>query len=529
VPHVIAYRTDKQTQADAFVAEVDETRVLRTSSSRDNTEEQEEAMSSMALYLKNRRQALGLQRTVVPSSQYTEFNASFEPVTTQMVSEIEWSDVKEDPRFVIGDKALYVPPGSSYRVYKPMKYGHLNINAHQSLRNLLDMLEDLWSQAIKEVLDIEKRDFKYHCVVLLIPDVTVRQHTRELTNLLLSRMGFAGVMLHQESVCAAFGAGLSSACVVDVGDEKTHIACVEDGISNPSTRLTLNVGGSDITRFFYKLLLECKFSYHKCNPEDRLDGLLVEELKETWCHLDINSYGIKVHDFQVIRPDRPTKSYTVKLADQTIYPPMAMFYPKAFQLPGEFLMSWQQGQDPDFEDYLDESHWLEPGLQSKHPKSSQDKEKTSEPSQNPPNGGNDVDEAKPLNKVNVSDKVKDFPTGSVPSLEEAIHMSIDCASSTEMKKKLYGSVLVVGGGLAFHGVAAMLQASLYTHLPAIFQKPLDAIEVSSNPRDMDPSLVAWKGAAVLCYLDTTQEMWIYREEWCMLGVRLLRERASFNW
>jgi actin-related protein 8 len=98
-----------------------------------------------------------------------------------------------------------------------------------------------------------------------------------------------------------------------------------------------------------------------------------------------------------------------------------------------------------------------------------------------------------------------------------------------MKKKLYGSVLVVGGGLAFHGVAAMLQASLYTHLPAIFQKPLDAIEVSSNPRDMDPSLVAWKGAAVLCYLDTTQEMWIYREEWCMLGVRLLRERASFNW
>jgi actin-related protein len=33
VPHVIAYRTDKQTQADAFVAEVDETRVLRTSSS----------------------------------------------------------------------------------------------------------------------------------------------------------------------------------------------------------------------------------------------------------------------------------------------------------------------------------------------------------------------------------------------------------------------------------------------------------------------------------------------------------------
>ena len=57
-------------------------------------------------------------------------------------------------------------------------------------------------------------------------------------------------------MCAAFGAGLSSACVVDVGDEKSHVCCVEDGVSNPFTRLTLNVGGSDITRLFYKLLLE---------------------------------------------------------------------------------------------------------------------------------------------------------------------------------------------------------------------------------------------------------------------------------
>ena len=57
-------------------------------------------------------------------------------------------------------QALYVPPGSPYRVYKPMKHGHLNINPHQSLRNLLDILEDLWTQAIKEVLSIEREEFK---------------------------------------------------------------------------------------------------------------------------------------------------------------------------------------------------------------------------------------------------------------------------------------------------------------------------------------------------------------------------------
>ena len=34
------------------------------------------------------------------------------------------------------------------------------------------------------------------------------------------------------------------------------------------------------------------------------------------------SFGVKVNDFQVIRPDRPTKTYTCKLADQVLYPPM---------------------------------------------------------------------------------------------------------------------------------------------------------------------------------------------------------------
>ena len=33
-----------------------------------------------------------------------------------------------------------------------------------------------------------------------------------------------------------FGQGVPSACVVDVGDQKTSICCVEDGISHRNTR-----------------------------------------------------------------------------------------------------------------------------------------------------------------------------------------------------------------------------------------------------------------------------------------------------
>lgn len=53
--------------------------------------------------------------------------------------------------------------------------------------------------------------------------------------LLLCFMSVA-LIVHQESVCAAFGSGLSSACVVDVGDQKTSVCCVEDGVSHRNSR-----------------------------------------------------------------------------------------------------------------------------------------------------------------------------------------------------------------------------------------------------------------------------------------------------
>ena len=44
--------------------------------------------------------------------------------------------------------------------------------------------------------------------------------------------------MSQDHVAATFGAGLGYACVVDVGDQKTSVSCVEDGISHRSTRVS---------------------------------------------------------------------------------------------------------------------------------------------------------------------------------------------------------------------------------------------------------------------------------------------------
>ena len=51
-----------------------------------------------------------------------------------------------------------------------------------------------------------------------------------------------------------------------------------------------------------------------------------------------------------------------------------------------------------------------------------------------------------------------------------------------MKQKLYGSVLIIGGGLAFPGAAAMLQSRLELQLPVLFNRASQTVEVFSNPR-----------------------------------------------
>ena len=60
-------------------------------------------------------------------------------------------------------------------------------------------------------------------------------------NLLLDKIGFGSCFFVQDHVAATFGAGLGYACVVDVGDQKTSVSCVEDGISQPNTRVYLNI------------------------------------------------------------------------------------------------------------------------------------------------------------------------------------------------------------------------------------------------------------------------------------------------
>ena len=87
-------------------------------------------------------------------------------------------------------------------------------------------------------------------------------------------------------MCATFGAGVSSACVIDMGDRKTSVCCVEDGLSQRNTRLCMEYGGCDITRTLHWLLTRAGFPYRTCDLKSRPDALFMRDLKEEYCHMD---------------------------------------------------------------------------------------------------------------------------------------------------------------------------------------------------------------------------------------------------
>ena len=78
--------------------------------------------------------------------------------------------------------------------------------------------------------------FQNFSVVLVIPDLYNRTYVRELVHLLLATMGFKQLCAQQESLAATYGAGMSNACVVDIGSKITTISCVDEGLVPPDTR-----------------------------------------------------------------------------------------------------------------------------------------------------------------------------------------------------------------------------------------------------------------------------------------------------
>lgn len=120
-----------------------------------------------------------------------------------------------------------------------------------------------------------------------------------------------------------------------------------------------------------------------------------------------------------------------------------------------------------------------------------------------------------------------FEASKLP-LDVAIFNSARAAGGDEKIRKYLQAVLVVGGTALIPGMAHALESrsaalvlflwlKLIVHRLQAIATPLvanmDKVQILPPPKEVDPRVVVWKGAAVLGKMDGVSELWVTPADW----------------
>jgi actin-related protein 8 len=442
----------------------------------------------------------------------------------EIVSIAEYTDTSYNPGFLVGEEAYNLNPSDSYTKHWPILRGHFNINSNQTFRTVVSDLERILEYTIVKTLKIPRDIFQQFSVVLIIPDAFYKDQIKALVDIILKNLGFKSIFLQQESVSAIFGAGVPSACVVDIGASHVNVMCVDEGVVLPKTHNRQFYAGKDIDLLLMRILTR---------PEnDTPDQLrLVESLKKEACrlmqHENHVNYICKTQNFSLkvssINPALVVASH-------------ALFHTSLLEIssgPPKIPLILHPALATDTDDYLDDL--LESKIEvAPHP----------------------VIEKKIL------------------SLDQLIIKSILSLETSETRKKMANCILLTGGGGMFPDLVDILEDRLINRFPE--EGGVERVEVKAsiihsdsegNKEHIRPDHLMWVGGTVIPHLESAKELWIPRARWvgewqpteakeelmanfvnfenpyqladmCRKwrrdrplegGVRLIREKAAFIW
>ncbi|RAL60747.1 hypothetical protein DID88_009852 [Monilinia fructigena] len=279
------------------------------------------------------------RRKVLPNSKelVVNYNRRIEPEKIPEHNDplrIEWTDIaKGSISTFTGPDAQRIADNSDppYRLFWPMQHGWFHENDYDVFEAMFDDFETIIEQAMRRDLGLNRSgEWEQYSCVMVVPDLYDKKYLEQMLHMCLVGFGFKQVAFMQESHAATFGAGYTSACVVDVGAQKTSICCVEDGMCLEDSRVNLKYGGYDVTETFIKMMLYDHFPYADINLKRRYDFLLAEELKIKYCTMNQAEISVQLYNFHLRAPNQPTHKYGFKTYDEVILAPMGFYDPSIF-------------------------------------------------------------------------------------------------------------------------------------------------------------------------------------------------------
>ncbi|KAK8869874.1 hypothetical protein IAR55_000442 [Kwoniella newhampshirensis] len=504
---------------------------------------------------------------------------------------IDWTEPEGKP-FFVGTEALRLPESAGYKVRFPILNRSLNRRDWASSQSLLDDIWTILQQSLQTELGILPKEYPKYSCVFIIPDHGDRVYVQAMSDLLLSVMAFKEIAVHQESYCAIFSAGMSSACVVDVGAQQTSVTCVDDGLVMADTRIRLNYGGDDITSALVTLLQRSNFPYRELDLTKSQEWLMMDNLKNKICTLEEHLVANTPWDFYLLKTEGLTQKYVFRTYDENILAPLIFFDTRLIDYEekkgnGSFRF-WNTSDDEvsdEITSWYDEPtgamkactiHLLPPppapveilsevngntappatngvdstatDVKSQEVNSSKPPIST-EPMHSagvPPTNSQTSATATPVPETTLAPVAQIATIATAPAsrpeaglsayqvvteaaqspLDAAIAASISLVGTENKVKSSANSILLIGGSSAMKGLGAFIADRLP---PLLRQKgfPISDVSIVPPPRNLNPRFVSWKGASVMCHLESLSDMWIGRDEWEAVGQRALKDRYLF--
>ncbi|KAL0577906.1 phosphatidylinositol kinase-related protein kinase tor1, partial [Marasmius crinis-equi] len=562
VPNVVARKTNPPVPAPSFTEGICRPRKGKKTRRRDSDPEKDEydasvssedpfdeKLAAITSLLRDRMRFYKLRVTPNASNIATTFNEQFKPEYIQEHNDpyrVDWIHGGEE-KVLVGEKALRIadPQASNYVVRWPIHGPSFNTRDYSSKQMVLNDIESILRDTLKERLQIEPGDYNKYSVVLVIPDLYDRSYVRDLAHLLLVSMGFKQLCAQQESLAATYGAGISSACVVDIGAKTTSIACVDEGLVISDTRMTLNFGGDDITELFYVLLERIGFPYREANLVRSYDWNVIDTLKcKGYSQVDV---ALNLYDFVVRKPGQPAEKYGLRTYDEIILAPMAVFEPRVIEFDKKWAAFAELPNTDVTEEIIEHSsdHITDatPGATADGESAApvpaenstevpmevvdiEDDSKSSVAQQSPSKSVTKPSTPEPSSTFSGGFGIDVFFEASKLPLDVAIYNSARAAGGDEKIRKYLQAVLVVGGTASISGMAHALDSRLQAISTPLVSN-MEKVQIIPPPKDVDPQVLVWKGAAVLGKMDGASELWVTPQDWDVFGMRGLKERCFY--
>uniref|UniRef100_A0A7S3C203 Actin-related protein 4 n=1 Tax=Haptolina ericina TaxID=156174 RepID=A0A7S3C203_9EUKA len=367
-----------------------------------------------------------------------------------------------------------------------------------------DAAEALIEHTFKSCLSCDSSE---HPLLMAEPSFNPLQTREKLAEIAFEKFSAPAFFLSKNAVLTAFASGRGTALVLDVGGGVTSATAVHDGyvLGRPLKRH--NLGGDAINEVLLK-------SWELRNPSQALQPLYT--LKRTTVgpgevtfqaqsfpntHPSFHRYS----QLQVIREMKECVCRCSMIAPTESIPLDASSW--EYELPdhsvGDF--SWERFHVPELLFNPSVLRTKPPPWLKSDPPAAADGAASSDGSASLSPGAAELAGLVPEGVVGLPELVS------------------DCIKScdTDMRRELWGGVVVSGGGSLLPGLTERLHGRLNELVPQMSMK----VKLVSPPTPQERRFSVWIGGSILASLGSFQQLWVSKQEYEEHGASILQRRC----